>query len=120
MFPHRRPLPTFTLALSSLPKPDSLDGRRDSQRDIFSGYYTSLVVPRDLMRTVHPQSWNNCGFIIPPSNVFILEDELETETLFDDQDERLSVYSNSDCGIGWWRRITQIYHRLLRRNCRTH
>ena len=49
MFPHRRPLPTFSLALSSLPKRDSLDGRRDSQRDIFSGYYASLAVPRDLM-----------------------------------------------------------------------
>ncbi|KIK08793.1 hypothetical protein K443DRAFT_534521 [Laccaria amethystina LaAM-08-1] len=66
MFPHRHPLPTFTLALSSLPKRDSLDGRRDSQRDIFSGYYASLVVPRDLMRTVRPQSWNDYGFNFPP------------------------------------------------------
>jgi len=72
------------------------------------------------MRTVRPQSWNDYGFNFPPSNVFILEDELETETLFDDQDERLSVHSNSGRGIGWWRRMTQIYHKLLRRHCRTH
>lgn len=37
-----------------------------------------------------------------------MEDELETETVFDDQDECLSVYSNSGCGIGWWQRVTQV------------
>jgi hypothetical protein len=46
MAPYRRPLPTFTLALSSLPKQNP---RRDFQREIFSGYYTSLAVPRDFL-----------------------------------------------------------------------
>lgn len=104
MAPYRRPLPTFTLALSSLPKQDPFDDRRDFQREIFSGYYASLAVPRDFLRL---QSRNNCDSKFLPSNVFILEDELE---IFD---ERFPLHSDTGCVTGWWRRIVQLFRRRV-------
>jgi len=125
MAPYRRPLPTFTLALSSLPKQDPFDDRRDFQREIFSGYYASLVVPRDFLvccsraRTRCPVSLNcdstflpvRCLFnfaLAPQSNVFIPEDELEIETLSDDQYERFPFHSDFGCVTEWCQRIVQV------------
>ncbi|KIJ98721.1 hypothetical protein K443DRAFT_680555 [Laccaria amethystina LaAM-08-1] len=86
----RRPFPSFAQALACLPKQNLLDTHGNPQQEVLSEYYTSLFAPRDLMRTIRPKYGDD--LLLP--DVFLEDDESsETETEFDDSDERSSIHT---------------------------